>query len=165
MDSEERLSMILQALEDPQASLVELMIQDMGGRTMTGEQIVPIMDALVNNHEGEFQVNVPIRGALEGIPDNVVVEVAALVNQKGIQPLCVGALPPKVMLEHILPEWLTMERQLEAFETGDRSMLLWSVLDGHQTRSYDQAVAVLEDLMAMDGHQEMAKYFKFLSNW
>ena len=162
---EERMAMISQALEDPKASLSELAVQGMGGRTMTGEQIVPIMDALVNNHEGQFQVNVPNRGALEGIPDNVVVEVPAVINQKGIQPLHVGALPPKIMLEQILPEWLAMERQLEAFKSGDRSMLLWSVLDSHQTRSYDQAVAVLEDLMAMDGHQEMAEYFRFPSNW
>jgi alpha-galactosidase len=162
---EERMAMISQALEDPKASLVELAVQGMGGRTMTGEQIVPIMDALVNNHEGQFQVNVPNRGALEGIPDDVVVEVPAVINQKGIQPLRVGALPPKIMFEHILPEWLDMERQLEAFKTGDRSMLLWSVLDSHQTRSYDQAVAVLEDLMAMDGHQEMAEYYRFPSNW
>jgi alpha-galactosidase len=162
---EERMAMISQALEDPKASLTELSVQAMGGRTMTGEQIVPIMDALVNNHEGQFQVNVPNRGALEGISDDVVVEVPAIINQKGIQPLHVGALPPKIMLEHILPEWLDMERQLEAFKTGDRSMLLWSVLDSHQTRSYDQAVAVLEDLMAMDGHQEMAEYYRFPSNW
>jgi alpha-galactosidase len=162
---EERMAMISRALEDPKASLVELAIQGMGGRTMTGEQIVPIMDALVNNHEGQFQVNVPNRGALEGIPDDVVVEVPAVIDRKGIQPLRVGALPPKIMLEHILPEWLAMERQLEALKTGDRSMLLWSVLDGHQTRSYDQAVAVLEDLMAMDGHQDMAEYYRFPSNW
>jgi alpha-galactosidase len=132
---------------------------------MTGEQIVPIMDALVNNHEGQFQVNVPNRGALEGIPDDVVVEVPAVVNQKGIQSLHVGTLPPKIMLEHVLPEWLAMERQLEAFKTGDRSMLLWAVLDSHQTRSYDQAVAVLEDLLAMEEDEEMNIYFKFPPNW
>jgi alpha-galactosidase len=137
----------------------------LGGKEMTGEQIVPIMDALVNNHEGQFQVNVPNRGALEGIPDDVVVEVPAVINQKGLHPLHVGPLPPKVMLEHILPEWLDMERHLEAFKTGDRSMLLWNVLDSHQTRSYDQAVAVLEDLMAMDGHEEFAAHHKFPENW
>jgi alpha-galactosidase/6-phospho-beta-glucosidase family protein len=164
-DLEERMAAISQALEDPKASLVEVVVQAMGGRTMTGEQIVPIIDALVNNQEGQFQVNVPNRGALEGIHDNVVVEVPALINKKGIQPLRVGALPPKIMFEHILPEWLAMERQLEAFRTGDRSMLLWNVLDGHQTRSYDQAVAVLEDLLSMEGNEEMDAYFKFPPNW
>jgi len=162
---EERMAMISQVPEDPKASLAELAVQAMDGRTMTGEQIVPIMDALVNNHGGQFQVNVPNRGALEGIPDDVVVEVPAVVNHKGIQPLHVGALPSKVMLEHILPEWLAMERQLEAFKTGDRSILLWSVLDSHQTRSYDQAMAVLEDLLTMEGNEEMSMYFKFPPNW
>jgi alpha-galactosidase len=162
---EDRMTMISQALEDPQASLAELAIQALGGRTMTGEQIVPIMNALTNNCEGQFQVNVPNRGALKGLPDDVVVEVPAVVNQKGIQPLHVGTLPPKIMLEHILPEWLGMERQLEAFKTGDRSMLLWSALDSHQTRSYDQAAAVLKDLLAMEGNAEMDAFFKFPPHW
>ena len=56
----------------------------------------------------------PIRGALEGVPDDVVVELPAIVNQKGIQPIHVGTLPPKIMLEQILPEWLDMERDLLA---------------------------------------------------
>ena len=162
---EERMKMIAQALEDSQASLAEMATWLLGGRTMTGEQIVPIMDALVNNHEGQFQVNVPNRGALEGVPDDVVVEVPAVVNQKGIQPLHVGSLPPKIMLECILPEWLDMERGLEAFKTGDRSMLLWDVLESHQTRSYEQGVAVLEDLLAMEGNEELAEHFKGGWKW
>ncbi len=91
----------------------------------------------------------------------MVVEVPAVVNKKGIQPMHVGSLPPKIMLEQILPNWLDMERNLLSFNTGDRSMLLWNALESHQTQSYDQAVAVLEDLLAMDGHQEMADSFKF----
>ena len=58
-----------------------------------------------------------------------------------------------------------MERQLGAFRTGDRSMLLWSVLDSHQTRSYDQVVAALEDLLTVEGNEEMNIYFKFPPNW
>jgi alpha-galactosidase/6-phospho-beta-glucosidase family protein len=87
--------------------------------------------------------------------------VPAVINQKGIQPLHVGALPPKITLECILPEWLDMERDLLAFTTGDRSMLLWNALESHQTRSYDQAVAVLEDLLSMDGHEELAEHHRF----
>ena len=119
-----------------------------------------MIDALVNDHEGYFQVNVPNNGALAGIPDDVVVELPALINKKGIQTLHVGALPPKVMLEHVLPEWLQMERDLLAFKAGDRSMLLWHVLDSHQTRSYDQAVAVLDDLLAMEGNAELAQHYR-----
>ena len=42
-----------------------------------------------------------------------------------------------------------MERELLAFKTGDKSVLLHGVLEHHQTRSYDEAVAVLDDLMHM----------------
>jgi alpha-galactosidase len=161
---------IARALEDPKTRFSELATQMLGGRTMTGEQIVPIMDALTNGDATpaaaqEYQVNVPNRGALEGIPDDVVVEVPAMVNRKGIQPLHVTPLPRKLMLERILPEWLAMERELEAFKSGDRSMLLWGVLESHQTRSYDQGVAVLEDLLAMENNREMNEAFKYPKGW
>jgi alpha-galactosidase len=158
---------IARALKDPQTRFVELAAQMLGGRTMTGEQIVPIMDALTNGDAtpAEYQVNVPNQGVLEGLPDDVVVEVPAVVNRKGIQPLHVTPLPRKVMLEQILPNWLQMERQLEAFKSSDRSMLLWQALQSHQTRSYDQAVAVLEDLLAMEGNAEMNEAFRYPEGW
>jgi alpha-galactosidase/6-phospho-beta-glucosidase family protein len=156
---------IAHAVADPSAKLAELAVELLGGRTMTGEQIVPIIDALANDRTGHFQVNVPNRGALAGIPDDVVVEVPAVVSGRGIQPLHVGALPRKIMLEHILPEWLAMEREMQAFATGDRSILLWQVLDSHQTRSYEQATRVLADLLDMDGNEEMDARFKFPDRW
>ena len=159
-DLEQRIAEMTRLTNDPKASLVE----SLGGEK-TREQQVPIIDALVNNNEGQFQVNVPNRGALEGVPDDVVVEVPALINQKGIQPLHVGALPPKILLECILPEWLDMERDMLAFKTGARSMLLWNALESHQTRSYDQAVAVLDDLLTMEGHAELAEHYRFPDKW
>jgi len=157
---EKRIAEMTEVANDPKTRLVETF-----GSTKTDEQIVPVIDALVNDNEGQFQVNVPNRGALEGIPDDVVVEVPAIVSKKGIQPIHVGALPAKVMIECILPHWLDMERNLLAFKAGDRSILLWNVLDSHQTRSYDQALEVLEDLLSMDGHEEMNEHFKFPPNW
>ena len=156
---EKRIAEMTKLTNDPASSLVEAF-----GAEKTREQQVPIIDGLVNDHEGQFQVNVPNRGALEGIPDDVVVEVPAIVNKKGIQPLRVGALPPKVMFEKILPYWLEQERNLLSFKTGDRSILLWDVLNSHQTRSYDQAVGVLDDMLAMEGNQQMAERFEFPSN-
>ena len=65
---------------------------DLFGDHKTSEQHIPIMNGLVNNVEGQFQVNVPNCGALPGIPDDVAVEVPAIVNKKGIQPLRVPAI-------------------------------------------------------------------------
>ena len=164
---ERRIARMTRLANDPEASLLEAF-----GTTKTREQQVPIIDGLVNNYEAvggaisrQFQVNVPNRGALPGLPDDVVVEVPAIVNQKGIQPIRVEPLPPKIMLERILPRWLGMERTLHAFETGDRSMLLWNTLNSRQTRSYDQALAVLEDLLSAEGNEEMNECFWFPANW
>jgi alpha-galactosidase len=157
---DQRIARMTESAFDPKARLV-----DRFGAQKTREQHIPIIDGLVNDHEGQFQVNVRNRGALAGIPDDVAVEVPAIVNGKGIQPIRVEPLPRKVLLEHILPDWLRMEQNLEAFKTGDRSMLLWGVLDRHQTRTYDQAVAVLQDLLSMEGHEEMEVHYQFPPNW
>jgi len=155
-----------EAATDPKARPVTMF-----GSEKTTEQHIPIVDALVNDHEGQFQVNVPNNGALSGIPDDVAVEAPAIVNIKGIQPLRVEPLPNKVMLEQIYPDWLDMERTLEAFHTGDKSVLLWSVLDSHQTRSYDQAVEVMEAILHMSSTEPMAhvqdinQHFKWPEGW
>jgi alpha-galactosidase len=158
---ERRIERIRELANDPSASIVA----DLGS-TKTREGQVDIMDALVNNNEGQFQVNIPNRGILKGLPDDIAVEVRAVVNQKGIQPIQpVAGLPPKIMLECILPEWMQMERELLALKTGDRSILLWQVLDNHQTCSYEQGLAVLEELLGLEFNHEMNEYYKWPTNW
>ena len=65
----------------------------------------------------------------------------------------------------ILPEVLDMERELLAFKTGDRTMLLWQTLNSPQTRSYDQAMAVLNDLLDAPELQEVAARYQWPKGW
>jgi alpha-galactosidase len=154
------------AAGDPAVRPVELF-----GSRPTSEQHIPLIDALANDHEGRFQVNVPNRGALPGLPDDVAVEVPAVADRRGIRPDGVDALPPKIMLEQILPDWLETEHTLEALRSGDRSMLLWGVLNSHQTRSYDQATGVVEALLAMPPTEPMAyledvnRHYRWPKGW
>jgi alpha-galactosidase len=159
-NQEARVREIAQLAQDTKASLVDAL-----GKTKTHEQQVPIIDGLVNDNEGQFQVNVPNYGALPGVPDNVVVEVPALVNRKGIQPIRVEPLPPKIMITQILPHVLSMERMLLAVKTGDRALLLWNLLDNHATQSYGQAEDVLEAILNLDFNQEMNEYFRWPARW
>ena len=151
---EKRMAEVARVAADPAARVGDLI-----GREKTREQQVPIIDALVNNNGGFFQVNVPNKGALDGVADDVVVEVPAWIDDAGIHPLRATPLPRKIMLEQILPRVLEMERELEAYKTGDRSMLLYNVLMSPQTTSYEQAVAVLNDLLALDGLRELAEHY------
>jgi len=153
---EKHLADMRRIASDPQASLVEHF-----GGTKTREQHTMIIDGLANNVEQQVQVNVPNHGALAGIPDNVAVEVPAIVNVKGIQPLRVKPLPEKIMLEQILPEWLEMERSLLAFKTRDRSILLYGVLQNHQTRSYQEAFSALEEVLNAPGNEDANRFWKY----
>jgi alpha-galactosidase len=151
---EARLRQMAEVAGDPSAR-----VSDVFGTTPTREQQVPIIDALTNNAAGRFQVNVPNRGILDGIPDDVVVEGQAIIDATGIHQLKPTPLPRKVMLEQVLPFWLDMERNLEAYRTGDRSMLLFNALNNHQTRRYEQAVEVVQDLLAMPDHAELREHY------
>ncbi len=159
-NQEQRVNQVAQLAQDPKASLVETM-----GRTMSREQQVPIIDALVNDNEGLFQVNVPNYGALPGVPDDIVVEAPAIVNKKGIQPMRLDPLPPKIMLTQILPLVLSLERTLLAIKTQDRSLLLWSLLDDNDTRSYAQAEEVLDAILGQDYNREMNDYYRWPAGW
>ncbi|MFQ6041178.1 MAG: alpha-glucosidase/alpha-galactosidase [Candidatus Poribacteria bacterium] len=165
-NKEKRFEQMKEAAYEPKIRPVELF-----GDKKTTEQHIPIIDGLVNDNEGQFQVNVPNNGALAGIPDDVAVEVPAIVNRKGIQPLRVHPLPRKIMLECIYPDWLRMERTLEALKSGDKSMMLYSILDSHQTRSYDQAMGVLEALFGMEPNEAMTaiedinEHYRWPNNW
>ena len=132
------------------------------GSTKTREQIVPIMDAISFNNADDFQVNVPNKGGkLKGIPENVVVEVPAHIDQDGVHIKDVLPLPPKVMFNHVYPEWLEMERDLYAFKSGDKGMLLWQLLNEHGTKTYDQAVSLLDELLEYSGVREVEEFEKF----
>jgi alpha-galactosidase len=160
---ESRFAEMARYARDPEVRVTEVY-----GTAKSREQHVPIVDALVNNQGGEFQVNVPNQGLIEGLPDDVVVEVPAIIDKRGLYPLKVGTLSKKIMLEQILPRWLEMERNVEACKTGDWTMLLWNALDCHQTRRYQQAVVALEDLRAMEGHEDLARHFPippFMMPW
>lgn len=151
----ERVDHIARVAADPSVSVTKEFPP-----TKTREQQVPIIDALVNDNEGRFQVNIPNNGVISGIPDDVVVEVPAIINKRGIQAIHVGKLPKNLMLHVIIPRMLIMERTLEAFLTGDKRILLSIFLHDHGTRSVEQAEAAVEALLALSFNRDMAEHFK-----
>jgi len=149
-----RIEQIQRAVNDRSSSLRELFPPE-----KSGEQIVPIIDALVNDRQGVYQVNVPNNGAITGIPDDVVVEVPAVVSRSGIQPLHVGSLPQRLMLGVMIPRLLVMERSLAAFTTGDVRYLYDILLSDHRTRTLEQAEEVLKAVLDMPTNKDMATHF------
>ena len=154
---EKSIQKMTDAANDENSNLLEVF-----GSAKTREQIVPIMDAISFNNAGDFQVNVPNKGGkLKGIPENVVVEVPAHIDQDGVHIKDVLPLPPKIMFNHVYPEWLEMERDLYAFKSGDKGMLLWQLLSEHGTKNYDLAVTLLDELLEHPGVREVEEFEKF----
>lgn len=156
-DQEKKMRQIAEVAANPKADVSAHL-----GTTKTREQQIPIIDALTNNVEGRFQVNVPNRGTIAGIPDDVVVESQAIIDASGVHQLKPTPLPRKIMLEQVLPRWLEMERNVEAYQSRDLSMLFWNGLTGHKTHSYEQAVEAFQDVLNMPEHAELrAAYHGF----
>jgi alpha-galactosidase len=107
------------------------------------DQFAPIIDALANDHQRIFQVNVLNRGLLPGIADDVAVEVSAVVNAHGVQPIRPEPLPRKLLNHVLVPKILEMELNLEVFQTGDPRAWVHQLLLDHRTRDPEQAVTAL----------------------
>ncbi len=123
------------------------------------EQIVPIMDALANDHQGIFQVNVPNRGALPGIADDVVVEVPALIGRDEIKPIRTTPLPRRLMNRALTPKLLEMELNLEIFLTGDPQAWFHQVLLDHRTRTPEQAIDAMRAVLDLPFNARLRERF------
>jgi alpha-galactosidase len=127
--------------------------------TKTSESNVAIIDAIANDKPGIFQVNIPNNGCIPSVADDVVVEVPGLVSGAGIQGVHMGDLPPRIMF-HLVEKIIQMERGIDAYLTGDRRMLLESILANPETKTIDQACGVLEDTLALPFNREMAAHYR-----
>jgi alpha-galactosidase len=124
------------------------------------EQIVPIIDALVNDVQGLYQVNIPNRGPiLQGFPEDLVVECQGVVDSSGIRGITVSPLPTKLMVGAMIPRWHQAELMINALQRGDRDLLLLYLLEDPRTRSLEQAEALLEEWLADRRNKRLARLF------
>ncbi len=139
---------------DPQECIKEL------PPTRSGEQHIPIIDAIVNDKETALQLNIPNNGSISEIPDNVVVEIPVVVDGKGIRGMPVGELPRSLMVHVMTQRMNRMEQILQAFLEGDRKGLFFMLMEDHRTRSLEHAKALLDDLFSKPWNSDAAKHYK-----
>ncbi|HRW93371.1 MAG TPA: alpha-glucosidase AglA [Thermotogota bacterium] len=117
------------------------------GKQLSGEQHIPFIDAIENNHAGRFVVNVPNSGSIPGIADDVAVEIPALVDSQGIHPEKLEpGLHERVRKWYLAPRIQRMEWALEAFLKRDPSLVVEFLMRDPRTRSYEQAKGVVEEI-------------------
>lgn len=126
----------------------------------SSEQIVPIINALVHDVEGLYQVNIPNRGQLiHGFPEDLVVECQGVVSGAGIRGVAAPTFPVKLMTGAMIPRWHQAELLVAALRTLDKDLLLLYLLEDPRTRSLEQAEGLLAAWLAEPRNEELARRF------
>lgn len=102
------------------------------------EQIMPIINSLINDEAAVYQVNIPNTGLLvKGFPEDLVVEVEAVIDGTGIQPIQPPQLPSKVVQGTMMRMWQRCERRVQALHYGDKDFLTQLFLDEPYAKGVD----------------------------
>ncbi|MDQ6421475.1 alpha-galactosidase [Paenibacillus sp. LHD-117] len=115
--------------------------------TCSKEYAVPIIESIFFGFETEIHAaNLPNRGAIQGLPDDMVVETQAIVNGSGIslKPMEVGL--PTAIIGTIHIQGTIHRLLLEAYVEKSRTKLLQAILLDPQAPSYYQACAMIDEM-------------------
>lgn len=106
-----------------------------------------VMDALFNDRSEVWPVNVPNRGALPDFPDDLVVEVPALINAQGATPLVQQPLPRAVAgLVKLLGEYQALTAR--AAWSGNRKAALQALASHPLMVSLPKTEAIYAEMAA-----------------
>jgi len=123
------------------------------------EPFVPFIDAIANGNTARLALNVANKGTIQGLPDDVAIEVNVKVDKNGIHAENIEKLPSRLMLYFLIPRWLKMERVLQAFKENDRKSLFLMLMDDPRTCSIDQAEQVIEEILHRPWNKEAVLHY------
>ena len=112
----------------------------------SGEDVMDIMTAQITHQPKICAVNVPNHGAVSGLPDDAVIEVSAMVDGGGIQPLRIDNLPAGILgtLRQRIDQ---QELTVDAAVRGDPKLALQAILADPLINSVADAKAMLDEFL------------------
>lgn len=127
----------------------------------SGEVMVPIIESIVCDIPRVIIGNIPNSGDfVPGVPRDIAVEIPLLVSKRGIEGIQTHGLP-QPLVDYILRDRVAPVRiELEAYEKGSKELLLQLIMMDPWTRSLDQARALMDDILAMPGNEEMHAHYR-----
>lgn len=124
------------------------------------EQAIPLIESICYDVPRVLFCNISNkRRLMPQLPDDLAVEVPALVSRRGIDGLAPAPLPPGVVAQIQRDRVGPVTTELAAYENADRDLLESLVLMDPWTRSLEQARTVVEQIMALPGNESMADYY------
>ncbi len=113
------------------------------------ERVVPILEGILNNsgHE-ELAVNIMNAGFIDNLPQDLCVEIPAIVDQDGVHGVKLGALP-KGFAGLLMNQVAVHDLTAEAVLTGSRAVALQALLVDpvvHSVRAAEQTLDTILNL-------------------
>jgi 6-phospho-beta-glucosidase len=109
------------------------------------ELAIDVMDAIFNDRKELLPVNVPNRGVIPDLPDDLVVETLGYVDAAGIAPIALGPLPrPAAGLVKTLGEYQRLAAQ--AAWGGTRQDAIQALLANPLCTSLPQTIAMYDEM-------------------
>lgn len=128
---------------------------------LSGEVMVPLIESIAYDIPRVLIGNIQNSGDfVPGIPRDFAVEIPTLVSKRGIQGVQTHGLP-RPLLAYILRDRVaSVNIELEAYEKGDKELLLQLILMNPWSRDEAQARGLLQDILALPYHEEMRQHYK-----
>lgn len=117
-------------------------------RHVHSEGAIEVIEAILTDANLLWEaVNIPNAGLIDGLPEDAIVEVPAIINRSGIHGQPIGAMPQGItaLLQR---EVVTSQLCIDAVVKGDRTLALQSLLLDPTITDLDQAERVLEHILS-----------------
>jgi alpha-galactosidase/6-phospho-beta-glucosidase family protein len=115
----------------------------------SGELVAELIEGVVTGTGRHLPMNLPNRGQVANLPEDVVVECIGTTGADGVTPRD-EATVGSVLGEYLREVSLSQELTVEAALTGDRTRVLEAMLTDQVARAmpYEQLVAMTDELLA-----------------
>lgn len=111
------------------------------------EIAIDVLDAVYNDRGEIWPVNVPNRGAIPDLADDLVVELPGYVDKAGIKPVVAGPLPPQSSgLVHMLAEYQAATARVAL--NGNRRQAIQALASNPLVMSLTKAEAIFDEMAA-----------------
>lgn len=116
------------------------------GGAYYSEAAIELINALHNNLGSQMVVNTQNRGAIQGLPDDAVIEINCVIDAQGAHPLAFGALPP--LMNGLTQQVKDYERlTIEAAVKGDKQQALLALVANPLVADANEAQKILDEVL------------------
>ena len=119
------------------------------GGSFYSEVAVQLINALHNNLGIEIVVNTANHGAIQGLPDDAVIETNCLIDALGAHPLAFGKLPP--LMNGLTQQVKDFERlTIDAAVDGDKQKALLALVANPLVADVNLASALVDEVLTIN---------------